>query len=330
MTEVHDLLEQDGRHWRDGFVAPDFDAVLAEVTRPRHSRARWVWPIVAAVLLLVVPLVTVLVSRHASPGGTSAPAATSSTGPTPTTMLLGLVPWTGAAVSQGPDGRAVSVWVDIDRTPNWCMGAELPVLQARAVEKSSQVTIEVRAYEPPDYRPPTVPPGSVLGCAGVGHQPVPMLLRLSAPIGRRSLVDAATGQTHALRQAAELPSVTRLPAGYVDAGSSPDLARQKSEDDMLQFGFLPVDASHTYRNGNNLLSLMRYQEKNLPASFVQVKTTGTVLGHPARLGYGFRSPEWVCAAWSAGGQPWLFCSFGIGSYTPLSFAELLAAANSLG
>jgi hypothetical protein len=330
MTDLHDLLEQDGRQWRDGFVAPDLDAMLAEVTRSQRSRARWAWPILAAVLLLAVPLVTLLLrpdSRHASPGGTSSPASSSSPAPKPGSRLLGLVPWTGVAVSQGQDGRSVSVWVDIDRTPNWCMTTLLPVLQASAVEQPSRITIEVRAYEPPGYQPPTVAPGTVLGCAGVGHRPVPLLVHLSAPIAGRSLLDAATGQSHALQQAAQMPSVTRLPAGYVDAGSSPDLGQSSPEGD-LQFGAPRFNASHTYRNGNNLLALVRYQN-NPPASFLQVQATGTVLGHPAQLGYGYHSPAWVCADWSASGYSWQFCSYGIGAYAPLSFPELLAAANSL-
>jgi hypothetical protein len=319
MTDVHDLLERDGRQWRDGFRPPDLEVMLGEATRPGRSRARWVWPVVAAVLLLTVPLITLLLRsnpRHDQPAVTPPPGA----------KPLGSVPWMGVAVSQGADGRSVSVWVDIDKT-KWCVDSAFPVYQASTVEKPTRVTIEVRAYEPVGYQPPSVPPGAVLACAAVGHFPVPILVHLSAPLGRRSLVDAATGQSHPVRQAADMPSLTKLPAGYVDAGSSP-APNELGSDDGLQFGLLRFGATHTYRNGGNLLTLERYQGKPL-APVQPVQATGTVLGHPAQIGGRYNSTAYRCAGWSAGGYTWQLCSGGIGPHTLLGVTELLAVANSI-
>lgn len=320
MTDLHDLLERDGRRWRDGFRPPDLDAVLAEATRPRPSRTRWVWPIVAAVLLLAVPLVTVLLRSAGRPVHPATPG--------PGTKLIGLVPWTGVAVSQGHDGRAVSVWVDLDRMA-WCLGQDMPPLQASTVEKRDKITIQVRAYVPPGYRPPTVPPGAVPVCASGGHFPVPMLVHLSASIGRRSLVDAATGQAHPVVPAADLPALTKLPAGYVDAGSSPTVGESESE--VRQFGPLQFGARRTYRNGKNLLTLERYQGK--PAVPVQpVQATGTVLGQPAQIGGRYGSTAFRCVTWAGGGYTWLLCSASLLGPAPdsvLGITELLAVANSM-
>ena len=322
MTDVHDLLEQDGRRWRADFRPPEFDVMLAEATRTRPGRTRWIWPVVAAVLLLTVPLITVMVrsdGRHVRPAA-----------PRPGTKLIGPVPWTGVAVSQGHDGKSVSVWVDIDRM-NGCVGPDLPPLQATTVEKRDKISILVRAYVPPDYRPPTVPPGAVLGCGAVGHFPVPLLVHLSAPIGRRSLVDAATGQAHPVVPAADLPALTKLPPGYVDAGSSPVLTAAESAD-VPQFELPQSAASRTYRNGNRLLTLARYQQKPPAPVLIQpVEATGTVLGHPAQVGGRFGSTDVRCVAWSGSGYFWQLCSAWVARSTQgvLGVTELLAVANSM-
>lgn len=314
-----------------GFAAPDLDVMLDEVIRPGRSRARWVWPIAAAVLLLTVPLITLLLRSNSHP-------AHPATRPTPASKLLGSVPWTGVAVSQGHDGRSVSVWVDTQRTPDWCRDAGLPVLQASTVEKPDKITIQVRAYGPPGYQPPTFPPGTLLGCPAVRLLPIPLLVQLSAPIGQRSLVDATTGQSHPVGQAADLPSLTGLPAGYVDEGATPELGRADKET-VDQFGVLQFAARRTYRNGNDGLTLERYQNKpTVPAEYVQLNATGTVLGHPAQVVGGRGSTPGLgstragCVEWSGDGYDWQLCPQDFEDYlTNRSFtaAELLDLANSL-
>jgi hypothetical protein len=330
MTDLHDLLEREGRRWRDGFTAPDLDAMLGELTQPRRSRVRWVWPIAAAVLLLTVPLVTVLLRPNSRPGGTSSPGSRSSTAarPTPGSGIFGLVPWTGVA-SQDQNGRMVSVWVDVDRTPHWCMDAGLPALQAEVIEKPAQVVIQVHAYQPVYYRPQTPAPGTVLGCSLVGHLPIPVLVRLHAPLGRRSLVDGATGQAHPVQQAADLPSVTTLPTGYVEIGSTPALG-QLGIEQIRQFGDLQFAASRSYRSNNDLLTLVRYQRT---APDLQVQTTTTVRGLTAQVGYRTGSgTAALCVGWSGAGFNWQLCSEAYQQsqpHTPLTAAELLTAADSL-
>jgi len=307
MTDLHELLQRDGRRWQADFRPPDLDAMLAEATR-RAPRARWAWPIVAAVLLLTIPLATVLLRsnpRHRLPAVAARPDL----------RVLGSVPWV-TAVDQG-NGRSVSVSVDVNRS-SWCLDFGLPVLRASAVESPTRIVIRVQAYQPAGFHPPTAPPGSVLGCSAVGHAPVPVLVELHAPIGRRSLVDAATGQSHPVEQAAELPSLTKLPAGYVDGGSSPAQG---------------AAAQRVYRNGSDLLILMRSVPGTLQVFAVtQVQATGTVAGHPAKVGGFPGSRAYRCAVWSSGGYTWQLCSTGVPSedpQAPLSAAELLAVANSI-
>jgi hypothetical protein len=289
----------------------------------RLLRYRWMW--IAAVLLLTVPLTTFLLWSNSHP-------AHPATRPTPASKLLGSVPWTGVAVSQGHDGRSVSVWVDAQLAPDWCIDAGLPVLRASTVEQPGKITIQVRAYEPIGYRPPTAPPGALLGCTLARSLPIPLLVQLSAPIGQRSLVDATTGQSHPVRQAADMPSLTRLPAGYVDEGSTPELG-QADGVTVVQFGVLNFTARRTYRNGNNNeLILDRYQKKKkptIPDPYDQVNATGTVLGHPAQVVGGHGSTPGLgstragCLEWSGDGYSWQLCG---GSFTA---AELLDLANSL-
>jgi hypothetical protein len=176
----------------------------------------------------------------------------------------------------------------------------------------------------------------VLGCSAVGWLPIPLLVQLSAPIGQRSLVDASTGQSHPVRQAADMPSLTSLPAGYVDEGSTPELGRADSEI-VDQFGVLQFAARRTYRNGNDWLTLERYQKKpTVPDAYDQVNATGTVLGHPAQVvggrgstpGLGSTNPG--CVGWSGDGYNWQLCPQGsLPSRSSFTAAELLELANSL-
>jgi len=209
------------------------------------------------------------------------------------------------------------------------MDAGLPELQVSAVETSSRITIEVRASQPAGYEPPTPAPGNEMGCSLVGHLPVPVLVQLHALIGRRSLVDAATGQSHALQQAAALPLISTPPNGYLDEGSTPVLGQTKFQE-IRQYGDLRFAAARSYRNGNNLLTLVRYQQA---APALQVQTTGTVLGHPAQVGYLSGSgTATLCAGWSGAGYDWRLCSEAYQQFQPhtsLTAAGLLDAANSL-
>jgi hypothetical protein len=313
MTDLDELLHAEGRRWQAGFQPPPLDPMVA-TAQSTTGRSRWAWPILAAVLLLAVPLVTVLLrhSTHIVRPGASAPGSKA----TSKLKLYGAVPWV-QAVSQ-LDGKSVRVYVDIDKTPNMGCLIEFPVLQASAVETSSQITIRVQAYQPADYVEPTAAPGTVLGCNAIGHLPVPLLVNLGGPIDGRDLVDASTGKTHQPGPAVDLPSLSTLPPGYLDAGSGPW---------VIGVGSSGI-AEHTYRNGGNFLNLDRVPTgRTLLYAVKPVEATGTVLGHPATVG---GPGAYRCAAWSDRSYTWQLCSSRLGSETDLlSPGELLALANSI-
>jgi hypothetical protein len=316
MTDMDELLQRDARRWQADFQPPELAAMVATATRPAPHRARWAWPILAAVLLLAIPLVTVLLRQN---HGDQHPVVHQPANPVaPGLKLLGSVPWL-QAVSQ-PDGRSVSVYAIVDKTPGLACLETLPVLKAVAVETDSSITIEVQAYLPAGYQTPTPQPGTVSGCNAIGHHPVPLLVSLHDPIGARTLIDASTGQSRPTEPAVELPSLTRLPAGYVDAGNS---ATQPF------VGY----AQHGYRNGDTLLDLIRTRLGGQPLYTFShpAEATGTVLGYPAKVGsYGNGPGEIRCAQWSDHNFTWQLCSTGIGTASGLlPAAQLLSAANSI-
>ncbi|HEX4726271.1 MAG TPA: hypothetical protein VH298_00640, partial [Jatrophihabitans sp.] len=296
-----------------GFQPPELAAMVATATRPAPGRARWAWPILAAVLLLAIPLLTVLLrqSQH--------PAVHQPVGPAPGLKLLGSVPWV-QAVSQ-PDGHSVSVYVDINNAPGGGCLSYFPVLQANTVETSSQITIRVQAYQPADYQTPSAAPGTVQACAAVNYYPVPLLVNLGGPVAERRLVDASTGNAYPARQAADLPSLSKLPAGYLDTGSSPAQAPDQR----------PGFADRTYRLGRQVLKLLRGPVGRSSFYAINpVEATGTVLGHPAKVG-GPGNGQYRCVGWTDPSYSWQLCS--IETYAdvpvPLPAAELLSIANSI-
>ena len=234
----------------------------------------------------------------ASATATSAPGLT----------LFGPLPWV-QAVSQ-PDGHSVSVYVDINNAPGGGCFSEFPVLRASTVETSSQITIRVQAYQPADYQTPSAAPGTVLGCAAVEYYPVPLLVNLGGLIAGRSLVDASTGKAYLPKQAADLPSLTKLPAGYLDAGSSPAQAPDQ----------VPGFAERSYRLGGHALKLLRGPVgKSSFYPIRRVEATGTVLGHPAKVG-GPGTSQYRCVNWTDRSYSWQLCSTGVYGGAPASLA----------
>ena len=63
MTDLDELLQRDGRRWQAEFQPPELAAMVATATRPAPHEPGWAWPILAAVLLLAIPLVTVLLRQ---------------------------------------------------------------------------------------------------------------------------------------------------------------------------------------------------------------------------------------------------------------------------
>jgi hypothetical protein len=309
MNPVEQLLEQHGERWRTAFVPPPLEGMLAVATAPAHHRARWVWSVVAAAALLVIPLATVVAVHdiHRSP----APAASRPTAPP--TGLLGGVEWSLPILQR--DGKAVTVAVNINHVS--CVAHGTPILRGVAAETATTVAITVRAYALGP--PPSVPPGSLLGCNMPLHAPVPLTVTLKQPLGDRTLIDATTGTPQPLTLAAStVPAPSYLPAGYVDQGV-------RWQDDFLPH---PSQALHDYAGPDGELHLVRGR-RSIPFSpYDPLLITAEVLGHPARLVKG--SSSGTCLTWRDSEYWWAVCSVGsAGGAGPLGDGELHRIGNSI-
>jgi hypothetical protein len=304
---IEQLLDRQGEHWRSRFVPPALDGMLAVATAPAHRRSRWVWPLVAAIALLVIPLVTVVAVQ----GPQRSPTATHAPG------FLGRVDWSSAVLQI--DGRTVTVAAEVDRTPNYCLDFGVPALHGVVSETARRVTITVQAFRPIHPSPtPSVPPGAVLGCSAVGHRPVQVSVALGQPLGNRTLIDSTTGTRHRVFEASSLPAPSYLPAGYVDQGIS-------WREDISQSQVL-----HDYIAPGGELRVVRGHGDTTPPD-QQMVTTGTVLGHPAQVTRNSYPPIRSCVVWNDPEYSWAICSVEPpgARRAPLGAADLLRIGNSM-
>lgn len=307
---VEQLLERDGERWRSAFSPPPLAGMLAvAAASPRH-RARWIWPLAAAVLLLVIPLATVAGTHHSHKP--SAPATNRSIG------YLGNIDWADAVLLA--DGRTMTISADINHTPEICLDYGLPNTRAVVSETATAVTITVQAFRPSHPSPtPSVQPGSVLGCSAVGYLAPPLTIRLSQPLGSRTLIDATTGHHHPVLRASTLLTPTYLPAGYVDQGI-------QWHEELQQPQVL-----HDYTGPGVELRVVRGYGFRAESD-QQTLGTGTVLGHPAKVIQNTNLPGRICVLWDDPEYSWSICS---DSHTPgarrapLDAAELLRIGNSM-
>ena len=296
------LLDRHGQHWRSGFVPPPLEGMLAVATAPTQHRARWLWSLAAAVALLVIPLVTV-VGISGSHQSATRPAG-----------FLGEVGWSGAVLQTDP--TMLTIGVDVNATP-YC---GLPDVRTVVSETAGKVSIRAQVFRPSHASPtPSVPPGVALVCMTPGHPPVTVTVRLKQPLGTRSLIDAKTGIRHPVLDASTLLAPSWLPAGYVDLGFEWEEDNPKGQ------------VLHRYGKGGAELRVVRGYEFPAPAADERVVSTGTVLGHPAKVTAQASSPNGACVTWKDSKYSWLICSWGVGGAkrAPLSAGELLRVGNSM-
>ncbi len=305
---VDELLERDGERWRSAFSPPPLAGMLAvATTSPRH-RTRWVWPLVAAVVLLVIPLATVLAVQH-RPHRSPAPSASHSAG------LLGTVDWSDAVLQA--DGRTITIAVDINRTPNFCLDYGLPTTRAVVSETATTVSITAQVFRPSHPSPtPSVPPGSVLGCSAVGHQALPLDVQLRQPLGSRTLIDTTTGSHHPVLRASTLAKPSYLPSGYVR--QSVQWHEETPHSQVLQ----------DYTGPAGTFLVVRHYGFNAE-QYKPVLATGTVLGYPAKVIGNSSRPSERCVLWNDPEYFWSLCSMPNLGSTPLDAAELLRIGNSM-
>jgi hypothetical protein len=300
------LLDRHGKHWRTTFVPPPLEGMLAVATAQTQHRTRWLWPLAAAVALLVIPLLTV-VGISGSHRSATHPAG-----------FLGDLDWTGAVLQNDP--RMLTIAVDINKTPNYCLDYGLPDVRAMASETATRVIIRAHALRPSHPSPtPSVPAGAGLACSGRGYSPVTVTVQLEQPLGTRSLIDAKTGIQRPVLEASTLLTPSWLPAGYVDLGFQWQDDNPKSQ------------VLHRYGKGGAELWVVRGYEFPAPAPDERVLSTGTVLGHPAKVTAQAISPGVACMTWKDSKYSWLICSRGVAGaqHAPLSAGELLRIGNSM-
>ena len=81
-------------------------------------------------------------------------------------------------------------------------------------ESAKTITISVEALSR-DYLGPNA-------CGGSAYVSVPATVRLSAPVGQRTLVDARDGSTHAVLALSAVPTLRSLPPGFTERGAGWD------------------------------------------------------------------------------------------------------------
>ena len=134
--------------------------------------------------------------------------------------------------------------------------------------------------------------------------PVPVTVRLSQPLGQRSLVDGSTGHQHPVLDAAGVPTPSYLPPGY----GQMTLSWDETQADIVSRSYqrLPRAADG---NDQSLL-IERRPLPDQPLYNEQVLARGTVLGRPARVAQSRNFDDEVCAIWSDQQHAWWVCSMG--------------------
>jgi hypothetical protein len=249
-------------------------------------------------------------SRH-SANATGQPAAPAG--------ALGAVDWTAPVLQ--PDG-SVTVYADVDATPNYCLADGVPRLTATATDSGREVRITVWAFRPVNSASSSSAASSSAASSSASCRPItrPVVPVSTAPLGRplgsRTLTDTKTGRSHSVLTASSVPAPGFVPAGY----GQPELSWDESAPDL-------VTRSYTGPNGQSVL-IERRPLPDQPMFDEKRLASGSVLGHPARVVQSGNFADNVCAIWSDPAHVWWVCSNGepAAALTP---ATLLRIGNSL-
>jgi len=201
------LLTEHARRSRAEFTAPGLDGMLSAALDAGRPRRRWVWPVLAAVLLLAIPLITVLLVRH---GRTSSQPAH----PAPKLIPVGPVQWADPVWT----GHAIQFTVMLPQA-DACRG--VPSIQAKiTADSASSVTIVATEYLNPDPAAESklqkeICSGPMVAGATATYGAV---VDLPKPWNGRTAIDGTTQQTFRVLDASFVPSIHGLPATFHSQG----------------------------------------------------------------------------------------------------------------
>jgi len=305
---LENLLLEDARRSRAEFTAPGLDGMLGSALDSSRPHRRWMWPALAAVLLLAIPLITVLLVGHGRTAGQPAQPAHPSLKTTP--VRIGPVPWTD------PLWTGHSIWFEASVPPaQYCKG--VASIHAVVTEDSAaSVTIVATAYS--DLDPAAMPESQKGFCkayssGAVVEVGIQSSVDLPEPLDGRSAVDGTAHVAHKVLEARMITSIPGLSPAFHDfaysAQTDPNsVIHQWEEDDprdWISLSATPIDSS--------LGSRFLHQG--------QPSTIGLVNGHQTRL-----DPVYHLIAWANGAYVYVIQE---SHYLPFSPELLLELARSV-
>jgi len=300
------LLIEHARRSRAEFTPPGLDGMLSSVVDSGRPHRRWVWPVLAAVLLLAIPLITVLLVRHSRTHEQPAQPL-----PVSKAVLLGPVPW------RDPVWTGDSIWL-VARVPpsQYCKG--VPRIQAKVTEAgATSVTIVANVYVDPRAVMPELQKQicSSSGPDSSGEIGISSDVGLPEPLAGRSAVDGTTHHTYKVLDASIIPSIPGLPPAFHSTAYSGDQGS--------------VTHHWVVDDRRNEITLTVVPIKSaLGSSWLhegKPSTIGLVNGHQTRLGSGQHSIIWTKGAYLY----WLVESSYSGAPYRFSQAQLLDLARSV-
>ena len=119
-----------------------------------------------------------------------------------TLPLAGTVPFLDV-IAAADDPRVIVVQADPDRTVGISCVRTVKRAVVREAPRTVSVLIAAYARQPP--------PGT--GCDGEGDRD-PVRIRLASPLGKRTLIDEATGRRHPVLDPATVPTLSAAPASF--------------------------------------------------------------------------------------------------------------------
>jgi len=213
------LLTEHARRSLAEFTPPELAGMLDAAVDSGRPRRRWAWPVLAAVVLLAVPLITVLLARHGRTDGQPAqpaqPAhsAPNSKAPNSKPVLVGPVPW------RDPVWTGKAIWFVAEVSPSqYCKGV-LSIHAEVTDDRAASVTIVASVYLNPDRA--AMPELQKEICSNPssdssGEVGVSSSVDLPEPLAGRFAFDGTARLGHKVLDASIIPSIPALPPTFHD------------------------------------------------------------------------------------------------------------------